>query len=225
MPESEGAVPLPKAKFFPNIPNNWVPNKSAYQCPYCGVLSTLTPLVWTYEHWVCQCDNSKCGKIFYAKVKWTGTIVSVDYNDNKLNFNVLETYPKYVPQRHESIPQNIWNDYLEACLCFDVGAFKSSVVMCRRMLQNICLKRGASKKDVNGNRISLRNQIKFAFPHQDYSLIHAFADKIKYFGDYGAHPQDDNIDDVTLETSKAILDFSYNILDITYIVPWRLSKV
>jgi hypothetical protein len=199
-------------------------NKSPCCCPYCGRLTTATPLLWTEEHCICQCDNSKCGKIFYAKVKITGEAVDLS-GKSTYDLEILETYPKYVPEKHESIPQNIWSDYLEACECFDIEAFKATVVMCRRMLQNVCLDRGAKTKNAEGKCISLRNQIKEAFPAKDYELIHSIADGIKYFGDYGAHPQDDGIDNVNKEESKELLDFAYSILEIAYINLWRIKQL
>lgn len=198
--------------------------KTTYRCPYCGVLATLTPLQWVNEHCICQCDNPECNEIFYSKVKTTGESMHND-GTSELEFKVLETYPKYVAQRHESIPQNIWNDYLEACRCYDVGAFKATVVMCRRLLQNVCLDRGAKKKDEKGNWTTLKNQIKHAFPEKDYSLIHEIAEGMKYFGDYGAHPQDDGIDNVTKEESKELLDFANSILETAYINLWRIRQL
>ena len=70
-----------------------------------------------------------------------------------------------------------------------------------------------------------QNQLKVAFPTKDYDNIHLIADSIKYFGDYGAHPQNDGIDEVSKEDSKQILDFVTPILDISYIVPWKLNKL
>jgi len=201
------------------IPPNPVPTKPSCRCPYCGIMTTVSPIRWTLSHWIGKCDNSKCGKTFYARVKYTGSV------DNEVMFDVIETYPKYVPKKHESIPEHIWSDYLEGCRCFDVGGFKATVVMCRRMMQNVCLERGAKKKDAKGNWMTLRNQIKEAFPAKEYSLIHSIADKVKYFGDYGAHPQDDGIDKVNEDDSKAILDFTSNILEIAYITPWKLKKL
>jgi len=130
------------------VPANAEPTKTSYHCPYCGVLATITPLRWTLDHWICKCDNDKCGRTFYAKVNYTGSM------GNLISFDIVETYPKYIPERHESIP-NIWNDYLEACKCFDVESFKATVVMCRRRLQNVCLGRGAKKKNAKGDWISL----------------------------------------------------------------------
>jgi hypothetical protein len=37
-----------------------------------------------------------------------------------------------------------------------------------RVLQKVSLEKGATEKDAKGNRISLRNQIKKAFPQKDY---------------------------------------------------------
>jgi hypothetical protein len=201
------------------IPENGEPAKPYCRCPFCGIMTTISPIKWTINDWIAKCDNSKCGRTFYAKVDYTGSV------GNELNFDVIETYPKFVPDRHESVPELVWKDYLEACRCFDVEAYKATVVMCRRMLQNVCRDRGAKKKNAKGDWISLRNQIKEAFPEKDYSLIHSIADKVKYFGDYGAHPQDDNIDDVSQDASKSILDFSNRILEIAYIVPWGLKNL
>lgn len=201
-----------------------IDRKTTYRCPYCGVQATLTILRRADEHCICQCDNPECDKIFYSKVKTTSEFIRHD-GTPELSFKVLETYPKYVPQKHESIPPNIWSDYLEACRCFDAEAYKATVVMCRRMLQNVCLDRGAKKKKADGKWISLREQIKDAFPQKDYSLIHSIADGIKYFGDYGAHPQDDEIDKVKKDDSKELLDFTYTILQISYIDLWRIKQL
>jgi hypothetical protein len=206
--------------------DNYVPEKGTYRCPYCGTMATLTPLAFTTEHMIYQCDNTSCQKSFYARVNYKGKTVSINHNEPSiLSFEIIETYPKYVPQKHESIPQKIWADYIEACKAYDVGALKSSVVMCRRTLQSVCLERIGTKVDGNGKYIKLKDQIKQAFPQKDYSLIHAYADKIKYFGDYGAHPNDDNIDDVTKESAKACLDFTYQVLNIGFIVPWSLQSL
>lgn len=213
----------PKAQHIPYVPEDGIPEKGTYQCPYCGIQVTLTPLKWTMEHIIYSCDNPGCQKSFYAKVKYLGSTVGI--NETTYRYEILETYPKLVSQKHEAIPQKIWVDYLEASQAYDVGAYKASVVMCRRTMQNVCLEHGAIKVDSNGRYQKLKDQIKQAFPQKDYSLIHAYADKIKYFGDYGAHPQDDNIDDVTKETAKKVLDFTLEILKIGYIVEWELKKL
>ena len=207
------------------LPPNPEPNKTTYRCPHCGVLATITPIKWTLTDWICQCDNPKCEKTFYAKVNYTGGIVGHSGEKSLLSFDIIDTYPKYIPEKHVSIHENNWNDYVDACKCFDAGAFKATVVMCRRMMQNVCLERGAKKKDSDGKWVSLRNQIKESFPEKDYSLIRSIADEIKYFGDYGAHPQDDGIDKVNEKDSRDLLDFAYSLLEIAYIIPWNIKKL
>lgn len=49
--------------------------------------------------------------------------------------------------------------------------------------------------------------------------------QIKYFGNYGAHPQDEGIDKVTKMDSKQVLDFVSPLLDIAYITPWKVNKL
>jgi len=213
-------IVLPRSIF---VPDNAEPEKPTYRCPLCEVTSTIRPVLWTLDHWICECDA--CKKIFYAKVDYTGSVVSPGRAEkNRLLFKIVDTYPKYVPSRHESIPENIWSDYLEAYRCHEVGAFKATVVMCRRMMQNVLLDRGAKKKDAKGNWITLRKQINEALPERDYSLVRTVAEETKFLGDYGAHPQDDGVDKVNEGDSKEMLDFGNTILEIVYINPYKIQK-
>lgn len=204
------------------IPPNGTPEKPVYKCPFCNVTTTIKPIAWTFTHWIGECDA--CQEQFYAKVKFSGSSFGPGGGNTKYHFEILETYPKHVLKRHVSIPEHIWEDYEEANKSYKSGANKAAVVMCRRTMQNVALEKGAMKKDTKGNWITLRNQIKSAFPQRDYSLIHEIADEIKYLGDYGAHPQDDGIDKVIAEDAKEILDFTFTILEIGYINPWRILQ-
>lgn len=146
-------------------PTDYRIRKPSYRCPHCGVVAAIKPLIDHPEHWLGKCDS--CGKIFYAKVDYLGT-----EGDERI-FKIVDTYPKFTPRREESVPESVWNDYLEAVKCLNAGAFKAAVVMCRRTLQNnnSLLEKGAPKKKPNGSYISLRKQINKIFPEKDYSLI------------------------------------------------------
>lgn len=92
-------------------------------------------------------------------------------------------------------------------------------------MQNICLDKGATKKDASGTWISLRGQIRQAFPGAHYEYLRALSEEIKYFGDYGAHPQeDDELDEVSEEDAKAMIDFTQSFLEIAYIQPYEVTK-
>jgi hypothetical protein len=209
----------------PDELENGIPAKITCQCPYCGMNTTVTPTRWTLDKWICLCDNSKCNKTFFADVKYESSIVGHPGEQSILYFDIIETYPKFVAERHESIPENRWVDYAEASRCFNADSYKATVVMCRRALQNVCLDKGAIKKDANGNWISLRTQLKTAFPQKDYSLIHELSSAIKFLGDYGAHPQDDAIDNVSKEDARTILNFTMQIFEIAYIQQWKIKKL
>ena len=60
---------------------------------------------------------------------------------------------------------------------------------------------------------------------KDYSLIHELASAIKFLGDYGAHPQDDAIDDVSKEDARTVLNFTMQIFEIAYIQQWKIKKL
>lgn len=207
------------------LPPDGVPLKTTYRCPHCGVVATITPIGWTLDKWIAKCDNPACGRSFFADVSYTGFIAGHPGEPSLLEFTIIDTHPKYVPERHESIPENIWLDYAEAFKCYDADASKATVVMCRRAMQNACLGKGAKKQDANGKWVSLKDQIKSAFPQKDYELLNKMAGEIKYLGDYGAHPQDDQIDDVRIDDAKTVLDFTGQILDIAYVQPWKIKQL
>lgn len=199
------------------IPDEGEPAKPSIVCPYCGAKTTLTPIRWTLDKWIGRCDG--CNKELYADVKYRSAIRSTMY------FDVLETYPKYSPPMEESIPKDVWEDYSEAYQCFNVEAYKATVVMCRRVVQNAAMEKGATKKDTHGKWIPLTKQIETAFPGAEFQLLREIAGDIKFFGDYGAHPSDDGIDQVSDEEAKEILDFTESILDYVYVQPDKIKKI
>ena len=56
------------------IPDHADPGKASFRCPYCGVMSTLSPIKWTFNDWICKNDNIDCGKTLFAKVEYTGSV-------------------------------------------------------------------------------------------------------------------------------------------------------
>ena len=200
-------------------PDNGIPDKPMMTCPYCGSKTTLTPIRWTLHKWIGSCDAGGCHKQLYADVEYTGA------TGRTMHFNVIETFPKYSPPKEPSIPDNIWDDYAEAYSSFNSQNYKSTVVMSRRVIQNASLDKGASKKDDKGNWIFLKNQIKSGFPGAEFKYLRELADEIKYFGDYGAHPNDDGIDQVSEDDAKEILDFTSSFLEYAYIQPAKVKEL
>lgn len=107
----------------------------------------------------------------------------------------------------KSVPQEVLHDYIEALKAYNVGAYRAAVVMARRALQQAAEVKGAPKRD------KLGNQIQWLF---DQKLIDKatknLADGIRWFGNYGAHPQDDLLSQVTKEDAELAIKVLRQIL-------------
>lgn len=173
-------------------------------CPHCYTHSTAslrdrtrgkTALFEIY-----QCDNCE-------------ELVLFIYSDTEIH-----QYPTRIPKLDESIPKQVADDYIEAIRCFDVGAKKASVVMCRRALQNSVIERGA-KKD------KLLNQIDELFGSQIITKdIKDWAHEIRLTGNIGAHPDEDGLKDVSGEDANELIKFMEEYLNYVYIMPAMVAK-
>ena len=111
----------------------------------------------------------------------------------------------------KSVPQGILHDYIEALKAYNVGAYRAAVVMARRALQQAVEDKGAS------NKRKLYEQINELF---EIGLLDkatkSLADGVRYFGNYGAHPQDDLLSQVTKEDAKLTIEILERILTRLY---------
>ena len=147
-----------------------------------------------------QCDNCE-------------ELILLIYSDTEIH-----QYPTRIPKLDESIPKQVADDYIEAIRCFDVGAKKASVVMCRRALQNSVIERGA-KKD------KLLNQIDELFGNQIITKdIRNWAHEIRLTGNIGAHPDEDGLNDVNHEDADELIKFMEEYLNYVYIMPAMVAK-
>jgi len=148
-------------------------------CPYCHVHSTITLRTYADGFHIYQCDNCSGLILFIEKGR-----------------EIIDQYPKRVPKIDTSVPSEVARDYVEAIKCFDVGANKGSVVMCRRALQSSVIERGA-KKD------RLVDQIDELHDKQIITKdIKDWAHEIRLTGNIGAHPDEDGLEDVTLDDAE-----------------------
>ena len=123
---------------------------------------------------------------------------------------VIDHYPKKIPQIDKSVPKNVADDYVEAMSCFDVKAYKACVVMCRRALQASAIEKGAKKnrlveqlEDLKNNDIITKD-------------LFEWATEIRLEGNIGAHPDKDGLKDVTIDDAQAILHFVEEYLKYVY---------
>jgi hypothetical protein len=122
----------------------------------------------------------------------------------------LETPRIWYSELTTAIHEDARRDFLEGVKAFNAQCFKSTVVMCRRSLQISVIDKGANGDKLNQQIEDLKNIGKI-----DISLYH-FASGCRQLGNYGAHPQDDELRDVDEGAAKLVLDITYKLLGQLY---------
>lgn len=118
---------------------------------------------------------------------------------------------KYV----QFVPNPVIEDYTEGLVCLSSGANKASVSMFRRAIQNAMIDLGADEK------LDLIDQIKnVGTLTKD---IKDWAHNIRIFGNWGAHPQDDMLHDITPELATEVKDFVDEFMNYVYVMPGKVA--
>lgn len=115
----------------------------------------------------------------------------------------------------ESAPEDVVADYTEGLICLANGADKAAVAMFRRAIQNAMINLGAdTKKD-------LIDQIKgVGSLTKD---IQDWAQNIRIFGNWGAHPQNDNLKEIDHELALEVKDFVDQFINYVYVMPSKVA--
>jgi hypothetical protein len=172
--------------------------KESQICPYCGVYSTITLVACCRRHFIYRCDH--CNEDFLLIVE-----------GNK----IVDQYPKRTPKLDVAIPLDVANDYVEAIKCFDISAYKASVVMCRRALQTSVIDKGAGKGRLVDqiDELSTKGTIT-----ED---IKNWAHEIRLTANIGAHP--DGLEDVARQDAEDLIKFTEEYLNYVYIMPSKVA--
>ena len=102
-------------------------------------------------------------------------------------------------EERKFFPPEVLMDYQEALKCQSIGASRASSSMFRRALQNSMLGLGAD------HNLDLIKQIQSLDSLPDN--IKDWAHQIRIFGNWGAHPDKDNLKQVTPEDVEEVHDF------------------
>jgi len=133
---------------------------------------------------------------------------------------VNSVFPTLQMEPHPDISKKqVGEDYVEARLCFAVGAFKGSAVLCRRALQGAAIDRGVKKGKLTDQLDEL------ATTGELTPMLAALAHNIRVLSNYGAHPGDDGLDDLSSDEAKALCDLTWQILEHLYVVPAASARI
>ena len=174
--------------------------KDSRICPYCGVYSTISLRSRTSFHDIFSCD--KCEKMF---------LLIRDQRSGEF----IDQYPKRTPTLDSSIPKEVAEDYIEAIKCFDIKAYKASVIMSRRALQSSVIQKGASKGRLVDQIDELQTKDSITKDIRDWSH------EIRLTGNIGAHP--DGLEGITHEDAEDLIKFVEEYLNYVYIMPAKVS--
>jgi len=110
-----------------------------------------------------------------------------------------------------SVPENVLDDYSEAVSTFNTNAYKASVAMARRALQQALEDKGATKESNLFKQIDeLKSKGLLSEP-----ALH-LAQAVRAFGNYGAHPSDDLLAQITRDDAETALMATKKILNEIY---------
>lgn len=189
----------------------------SFVCPHCNTRCSFygegvhdTAVLW--------CNGCKKGVFFQ--------FAGCDFEEEYPQIVPIETerindyYPHRTMTIAQSIPNEVAIDFLEANKCYDVIAPKATVAMCRRALQNTCLTVGATPK------ADLINQIDELEAKRIINKgLKDIAHTIRVMGNWGAHPQQDLLKDVTLDDALEIMNFTHEFLEEVFVRPARLATI
>jgi hypothetical protein len=118
-------------------------------------------------------------------------------------------------QEKEYIPEQVIFDYQEALKCKSIGANRASCSMFRRSLQNALVVLGSNHK------LDLIKQIESleSLPPD----IKDWAHQIRIFGNWGAHPDKDNLKEVEAGDVGEVHDFISKFFTYVFIMPEKVK--
>ncbi len=186
-------------------------------CPECGreVRAQLeagpiyrTTLFDNEAYLICRCPRTSCAIIF---------VVYGLLNDRVKR---VFPFPRCSPSDfHHSIPEPVRADYAEANRCFFGRSNKGVVVLCRRAMQQI-----AEEKGAEGSRLIDQIDALFNKGLITKSLKDS-AHEIRHFGNFGAHPRDDGLDEIGAEEARGVMRLTREFMVDLYVRPYETSEL
>lgn len=165
------------------------------------------------EAWIiCKCPTAHCVLSF------------VIYDKPNSCTRSIYPFSTFDPENyHKAIPEKIREDLAEADRCFNADSYKGSVTMNRRAIQRLVLDRlntlGIEKKNLWEQIDALFNAGLITKQLQDT------AHEIRHFGNFGAHPSDDQLDNTTPEDAKLVDRLTFDLMRLIYILPFETKQL
>jgi len=194
-----------------NTPYN--PPALSLRCPHCGKEAVMTALSNVND--IDIGDGIWCGQRFCPNQDCRGHIF-VAHRQGK----VLESYPpSTIDFDPDGVPASVLASFDEAIRCHSVGCFMASALMVRRTLEEVCLDKGATGKDLKARIADLRGKI--VVPDELLSAM----DELRLLGNDAAHIEAKSYDKVSAEEIEVAIEFAKELLKALYQYTGLLSRL
>lgn len=189
-------------------------------CPHCQSICQFTHVGQNNRN--SKCKNDNLHHMFYQCTNCNGKIISRwrdnGYGQMSEHYTLYNYYPNidsYKPGIDLNIITNIEvkKDFIEAISCYNNDLYNSCMIMARRTIQQEMLKIEKSKEKVNlKEKGNLYKQIESTGISANLKKL---LQKVKNFGNYGAHPDFCLFDDEEnkIEDDKKFAELSLRFLD------------
>lgn len=186
-----------------NVSATGANTKISTRCPHCGHNGTFETVGndagkpgRTFG--LRRCPNSNClGHLFFVYNTQTNAIII--------------TYPSdTIPFDKENIPDKVLNAFHEAIISHSNSCFISSAIMLRKTLEEICLNRGATGKNLYSRLEDLGSKI--IIPKE---LIEGMQE-LRLLGNDAAHIESNTFNEIGKNEVEVSIEFTKEILKAVY---------
>lgn len=182
------------------------------RCPHCGQNGTFESVgndVYNNNKvfGLRRCPNGNCfGHLFFVYSNQTGEILITHPSDT-------------IPFDKENIPDKVLNAFTEAIISHSNNCFIASAIMIRKTLEEICLDRGATGKNLYARLEDLGTKI--VIPRE---LI-AGMQELRLLGNDAAHIESNTFNEVGKVEVEISIEFTKEILKAVYQYESLLGKL
>lgn len=193
-------------------------------CPHCEARAHLT-MLFSESHWS---NNDLVYYIIFRCVPCKGLVLKTyrfkqnvyrqeeDLKDGGWEGKFPQEEFLVMSKFQGIVPDDVFEDFKEGVISLLSNCPRAAVAMFRRSLQSSVLNLGAKPEE------DLMDQIKnLSGLTQD---IRDWAHNIRIFGNWGVHPQDDDLKDVDSEKGKETQSFLEEFFNYVYVMPKRVAK-
>ena len=181
------------------------------KCPHCGT-KHVPELSRSRQEWSVHYQQQVTASVavcpdctrYYVVVEGEGGFV--------------DWLPRALPRALslEGVPTAIAKDFEEAQVARGYGLHKAAVMLFRRAVQAVAV-------DLKAPDTKLEKQIDWLAQQQKISEdMRLAAHEVRHFGNAGAHPRDDGLQDVDAEDGELAYAFTRNLLERVHTEPQRV---